>query len=67
MHMLPYILSQIICINENTFEFKNEQFKAEYIKLRKQLINWFVQCNTQDKNGNDDVDIIDQILCFRQK
>ena len=59
MHMLPYILSQINQITENNFELNNDKFTAEYIKLGKQLINWFVQCNNQDANGNDDVDIIE--------
>ena len=58
MHILPYILWQIIHKIENNFKFKNDEVKAEYIKLRRQLINWFFQCNTQDENGNDDVDII---------
>ena len=59
MTMLPCILYQINYIIENNFKFNNDEIKAEYIKLRKQLINWYTQCNTQDKNGNDDVDIIE--------
>ena len=59
---LPYILEQINCIIENNFKFNKGEIKAEYIKLRKQLINWFVQGNTQDENGNDDVDIIDYLF-----
>ena len=55
MFQLPYILEQINYIIENNFEFNKGEIKAEFIKLRKQLINWFVQCNTQDENGNDDV------------
>ena len=58
MHMLPYILWQINYLIENNFKLNNAEFKAEYIKLRKQLINWFIQCNTRDENGNDDVEII---------
>ena len=44
-------------IIENKFKFHNDEVKAEYIKLGKQLFNWFIQCNTKDENGNDDVDI----------
>ena len=58
MYMLPYILWQINYKIKNNLEFNNEKIKVEYIKLRKQLINWFIQCNTQ-KDGNDDVDIIE--------
>ena len=49
---LPYILEQINCLIENNFKFNNDEIKAEYIKLRKQLIKWFVECNTQDENEN---------------
>ena len=59
---LPYILEKMNCIIENNFKFNNGEIKAEYIKLRKQLINWFVQGNTQDENGNDDVDIIEYLI-----
>ena len=59
MHILPYILYHINCIIENNFKFINDESKAEYIKLGKQLINWFVQGNTQEENGNDDVDIFE--------
>ena len=59
MLMLPYILWQIKYKIDNNFEFDNDEIKAEYNKLRKQLINWFIQCNTQDENGNDDIDIIE--------
>ena len=51
------MLWQINYIIENNFKFNNNEIKAEYIKLRKQLFNWFTQCNTQDENGNDDHDI----------
>ena len=57
MFQLPFILQQIIYITENNFKFIDDEIKAEFIQLRKQLINWFVECNTQDENGNDDVDI----------
>ena len=57
MTMLPCILYQINYIIENIFKFNNNEINAEYIELRKQLINWYIQCNTQDENGNDDVDI----------
>ena len=60
MYLLPYILWHINYIIENNFKFNNDEIKAEYIKLRKQLVNWFFQCNTQDDSGNDDVDIIEQ-------
>ena len=56
MFMLPYILWHINYIIENNFKFNNDETKAEYIKLGKQLSNWFIQCNTQDENGNDNVD-----------
>ena len=59
MHMVPYILWQINFIIENNSKFNNDEIKTEYFKLRKQLINCFIQCNTQDENGNDDVDIIE--------
>ena len=59
MTILPCILWHINFIIENNFKFNNEEIKVEYIKLRKQLINWYIQCNTQDENGNDDVDIIE--------
>ena len=62
MFQLPYILEQINYIIENNFEFKKSEIKAEFIKLRKQLINWFIQCETQDENGSDDVDIIDYLI-----
>ena len=51
---LLYILGQIIYIIENNFEFNNERFRREYIKLRKQFIKWFIECNTQDEIGNDE-------------
>ena len=47
---LPYNLEQINYIIENNFKFNNDEIKAEYIELRKQLIKWFVECNTQDEN-----------------
>ena len=50
---LPYILEQINYIIENNFKFNNDEIKADYIKLRKQLIKWFVECNTQDENENE--------------
>ena len=59
MTVLLCILWQINFIIENNFNFNNDEINAEYIKLRKQLINWYVQCNTQDVNGMDDVDIIE--------
>ena len=62
MFQLHYSLEQIIYIIENNFKFNKGEIKTEYIKIRKQLINFFVQCNTQDENGNDDVDIIEQLL-----
>ena len=43
MHILHFILYHIKFINENNFKFNNDDIKVEYIKLRKQLINWFVQ------------------------
>ena len=58
MFMLPYIFWHIKYSKENSFKFNNDEIKTEYNKLRKQLINWSIQCNTQDENGNDDVDII---------
>ena len=57
MHILPYILWQIRYIIENNFKFNNDEVTAGYIKLGKRLFNWFIQCNTQEENGNDDVDI----------
>ena len=59
MHLLPFILRQNSFIIENNFKFNNDEIKAEFIKLRRQPINWFIQCNTIDENGNDDVDIIE--------
>ena len=59
MFELPYIMDQINYIVENNFKFNNDEIKAKYIKLRKQPIKWFIQCNTQDENGKDDVDIIE--------
>ena len=41
-------------IIENNFKFNNDEVKAEFINLRKQLINWFIQCNTQEDSDNDD-------------
>ena len=67
MFMLPYILWQINYIIESNFNFKNDEIKTEYIKLRKQLINWFIQCNTEKENGNDDVDIIEQSYLLTYK
>ena len=59
MTILPCILRHINFIIENNFKFNNDEIKVKYIKLRKQIINWYIQCNTQDENGNDDVDIIE--------
>ena len=59
MHILPYILWQFKYIIEKNFKFNNDENKTEYNNLRKQLINWFIQCITQDENGNDDVNIIE--------
>ena len=62
LHIDDYItlfLWQISFVIENNFKFNNEEIKVEYIKLREQPINWYIQCNTQDVNGNDDVDIIE--------
>ena len=59
MFQLPYVFEQIFYITENNFKFNDGEIKAEYIELRKQLTNWFVQCNTQDENGSDDVDIFE--------
>ena len=52
MFELPDFLEQIIYILENNFKFNNDEINAEYIKLRKQLIKWFVECNTQDEKEN---------------
>ena len=54
MFELPYILKQINYIIENNFELNNEQLRREYIKLGKQLIKWFIECNTQDENNVED-------------
>ena len=59
MFELPYIIEQINYKIENNFTFNDDELTTEYNKLRKQLINWFVQCNTQNENGNDNVDIIE--------
>ena len=59
MFELPYIIEQINYIIENNSKFIDDEIRAEYIKIRKQLIKLFIQCNTQDENGNDDVDIIE--------
>ena len=55
--ILPCFLWHNNFIVENNFNFNIDEVKIEYIKLRKQLINWYNQCNTPDENGNDDVDI----------
>ena len=49
MYELLYILWQINYITENNFKFNDDEIKAEYIKLRKQPIKCFVECNTQDE------------------
>ena len=54
MFELPYIVRHINYIIENNFGFNNERLKREYIKLRKQLIKWFIECNTQDENNDGD-------------
>ena len=59
MTTLPCFLWHNNFIIENHFKFTNDEIKVEYIELRKQLINWYFQCNTQDENGNDNVDIIE--------
>ena len=64
MFMLPYLLWHINCIIGNNFKFNNDEIKTEYNKLGKQPFNWFIQCNTQDKNGNDDVDIIENHVFY---
>ena len=56
MTRLPCILWQNNFIMENNFKFDNDEIKVEYIKIIKELFNWYIQCNTQDENGNDDVD-----------
>ena len=58
MIQLPCNLQQINYIIENNSKFNDDEIRAEYNKLRKQLFSWFVQCNTQ-KDGNDDVDIFE--------
>ena len=40
MTILPCLLLHINFIKENNFKFNKNEIKAEYIKLRKQLINW---------------------------
>ena len=67
MTVLPCILWQINFIIENNFNFNNDEMKTEYIKIRKQLINWYVQCKTQDVNGIDDVDIIEYLYLITYK
>ena len=42
MYVLPNVFWQIKFIIENNVKFNNDEIKAEYIKLRKQLINWYV-------------------------
>ena len=42
MFILLYILWQITYIIENYFKFINDEIKAEYIKLKKLLIKWFI-------------------------
>ena len=59
MTVLPCILRHINFIIVNNFKFNNDEIKVVYNKLRKQLINWYIRCNTQNENGNDDVDIIE--------
>ena len=59
MTILPCILWHNNFVIGNNFKFNNDEIKVEYLKLRKQLINWYIQCNTQYENGNDDVDIIE--------
>ena len=61
MFQLPYIIQQNTFLKEKNFKFNDVEIKAEYIKLRKQLIKWFIQCNTQDENSNDDVDVIEKL------
>ena len=53
MFRLPYLLEQINYILENNFEFNNEQLRREFIKLRKQKIKRFIECNTQDENNDE--------------
>ena len=53
------IFAQINYKIENNFKFTDIEIKTEYIKLGKELIKWFIQCNTEDENGNDDVDNIE--------
>ena len=67
MFELPYILEQFIYIIEKNFKYNDDENKAEYIKVRKQLNKWFVQCNTQDENGNDDVDVIEKLYLLFYK
>ena len=61
---LHYNFPEIKYIIENTFKFADNGIETEYIKLKKkQLIKWFIQCSTQDENGNDDVDNFEK-FCF---
>ena len=52
MFELAYIFAQINYRTESNFKLNNDEMKAEYNKSRKQLIKWFVECNTQDENEN---------------
>ena len=52
MFELPYILEQINYVIEKNFKFNDDEIKAEFDKLKKQPIKWFVECNTQDENEN---------------
>ena len=46
MYELPYILWQSYHMKESNFKVNDDEIKAEYIKLRKLFIKWFVECNT---------------------
>ena len=67
MFELPYIIEQFNYIVENNFKFTNIEIETEYFKLRKQLIKCFIHCNTQDENGNDDVDILNNSIFILYK
>ena len=50
IYELQYILWQSIYIIQNNFKFNDDEIKAENIKLGKQNIKWFVECNIEIKS-----------------
>ena len=64
MLQLPYNLQQINYITENNFKFIDDEIEAEYIKLRKQLINWFFNVILKMKLATMMLILLNNHICY---